>query len=80
MSISTIMDTCIIVLEDKMHRMQPLGDPGWGLLMELWVRFPVGAGSSHTKDFKVGVVPACMVLMIEWGPRNITGRPGVSIM
>ena len=42
------------------------------------VEFPVGAGSSHTK--KMGVIPACMVLMMEWGPRNITGRPAVSIM
>ena len=38
-----------------------------------------GAGS-HTKDLKMGVVPACMVLTMKWGPRNITGRPGVSIM
>ena len=32
------------------------------------------------KTLKMGVVPACMVLMMKWGPRNITGRPGVSIM
>ena len=29
---------------------------------------------------KMGVVPACMVLMMKWGPRNMTGWPGVSIM
>ena len=29
---------------------------------------------------EMGVVPACMVLMMKWGPRNITGWPGVSIM
>ena len=28
----------------------------------------------------LGVVPACMVLMMKWGPRNITGLPSVSIM
>ena len=32
------------------------------------------------KTLKMGVVPACMVLMMKWGPRNITGRTGVSIM
>ena len=32
------------------------------------------------KTLKMGVVPACMVLMMKWGPRNITGLPGVSIM
>ena len=32
------------------------------------------------KMLKMGVVPARMVLMMKWGPRNITGRPGVSIM
>ena len=31
----------------------------------LWVRFPVAAGSSHTKTSKMGVVPACMVLMMK---------------
>ena len=46
----------------------------------LWVRFPVAAGSSHTKDVKMGVIPACMILTIKKGPRNTTGRPGVSIM
>ena len=29
---------------------------------------------------KMGVVPACMVLMMKWGPRKITSWPGVSIM
>ena len=29
---------------------------------------------------KMGVVPACMVLRMKWGPQNITGWPGVSIM
>ena len=38
------------------------------------------ARSSHTKDVKMGVVPACMVFTMKWGPLNITGRPGVSIM
>ena len=32
------------------------------------------------KTLKMGVICACMVLMMKWGPRNITGRPGVSIM
>ena len=32
------------------------------------------------KTLKMGVVPACMVLTMKEGPRNITGRPGVSIM
>ena len=32
------------------------------------------------KTLKMGVVPACMVLMMKWGSRNITGQPGVSIM
>ena len=29
--------------------------------------------------YKMGVVPACMVLVKE-GPRNITGQPDVSII
>ena len=32
------------------------------------------------KTLKMGVVAACMVLGMKWGPLNITGRPGVSIM
>ena len=32
------------------------------------------------KTLKMGVILACMVLMMKWGPQNITGRPGVSIM
>ena len=32
------------------------------------------------KTLFTGVVPACMVLMMKWGPRNITGQPGVSII
>ena len=32
------------------------------------------------KMLKMGVVPACIVLAMKWGPRNITGGPGVSIM
>ena len=32
------------------------------------------------KTLRMGVVPACMVLMMKWVPRNITGRPGISIM
>ena len=32
------------------------------------------------KTLKMGVISACMVLMMKWGPRNITDRPGVSIM
>ena len=27
------------------------------------------------KALKIGVVPACMVLRMKWGPRNITGGP-----
>ena len=26
------------------------------------------------KTLKMGVIPACMVLINKWGPRNITGR------
>ena len=29
------------------------------------VRFLIGAGSSHTKDIKMVVVPACMVLRMK---------------
>ena len=32
------------------------------------------------KTLKMGVIPFCMVLRMKWGPRNITGWPGVSIM
>ena len=32
------------------------------------------------KTLKMGVVSSCMVLTMKEGPRNITGRPGVSIM
>ena len=32
------------------------------------------------KTLEMGVFPACMVLMMKWGPRNITGRPSVSIL
>ena len=32
------------------------------------------------KTLKMGVVPTCMVLTMRWGPRNMTGWPGVSIM
>ena len=32
------------------------------------------------KTLKMGVVPACMVLMMKWASQNITGRPGISIM
>ena len=32
------------------------------------------------KTLKMGVVPACVVLMMKWGPQNITDRPSVSIM
>ena len=32
------------------------------------------------KTLKMVVVPTCMVLRMKWGPRNITGQPGVSIM
>ena len=31
----------------------------------LWARFPVGAGSSHTKDIKHLVSPACMVVRMK---------------
>ena len=32
------------------------------------------------KKLKMGVVPACMVLTMKLGPRNITSQPGVSIL
>ena len=32
------------------------------------------------KTLKMGVVPACMVLTMKYGPQNVTGEPGVSIM
>ena len=31
------------------------------------------------QTLKMGVVPACMVLTMKLGPRNLTGWPGVSI-
>ena len=37
-------------------------------------------GPVITKTLKMGVVPACMVLMMKQGLRNITGWPGISIM
>ena len=37
-------------------------------------------GQVIPKTLNMGVVPACLVLMIKWGPRNITGWPGVSII
>ena len=37
-------------------------------------------GPVMPKTLKVGGIPVCMVLMMKWGPRNITGWPGVSIM
>ena len=37
-------------------------------------------GPVMPKTLKMGVVTACMVLVMKWGPRNITGLPGVSIM
>ena len=37
-------------------------------------------GPVIAKTLKMGVAPACMVLTMKWGPRNIAGRPGVSIM
>ena len=40
-----------------------------------WVLGPV-----IPKTLKIGVIPVCMVLMMKWGPRNITGWPSVSIM
>ena len=35
---------------------------------------------SYQRRLKMGVVSSCMVLTMKEGPRNITGRPGVSIM
>ena len=29
------------------------------------------------KTLKMGVVSACMVLMMKWGPLNITGQPSI---
>ena len=42
--------------------------PGW-----CWVQ-------SYQRRLKMAVVPASMVLMMKWGPQNITGWPGVIIM
>ena len=42
----------------------PMSAPPWGS----------GVGAPD------GVVPACMVLMMKWGPQNITGWPEISIM
>ena len=39
-----------------------------GIFSHVWVRFPVGAGPSHTKDSNNGLFAACMVLMIKEGP------------
>ena len=46
----------------------------------LWVRYPIAAGSSHTKDVKNGIGPCLHGTQHEVRTRNITGRPGVSIM
>ena len=35
---------------------------------------------SYQRRLTMGVVFPCMVLTMKEGPRNITGRPGVSIM
>ena len=37
-------------------------------------------GAVIPKTLKMGVVPACMVLRMKKGPRNVTSQPGVSIM
>ena len=48
---------------------------------DLWVPFPVAAGSSHTKDVKNGSGPCLHGIHDEVGTtKNITGWPGVSIM
>ena len=47
---------------------------------DLWVQFSVDAELVIPKTLKMGVVPACMVLMMKWRPRSITGQPGVSIL
>ena len=43
-------------------------------------RLVLGPVDVIPKTLEMGVVPACMVLMMKKGPRNLTGRPGVSIM
>ena len=42
--------------------------PGW-----CWVKV-------ITKMLEMVVVPACMALSMKYESRNITGRPGVSVM
>ena len=56
-----------------------MGDPA---LTKRFYRFNSQSvlGPVIPKMLKMGVVPACMVLRMKEGPRNITGRPGVSIM
>ena len=44
---------------------------------DLWVRYAVGAGPSHTKDFKNGSGSSLHGTHNEGGePRNIIGLPG----
>ena len=64
--------------------MATLGERGiWPLVrgkLDIPVYMGKKLGSVIPKTLKMGVVPACRVLMMKWGPQNITGRPGVSIM
>ena len=48
--------------------------------MVVWVHFPVGAWSSHTKDVNNGSGPCLHSTEDEVGTSKMTGRPGVSIM
>ena len=41
--------------------------------------FLVGAGSSHTQDVKNGSGPCLHGTRMRWGPRKLTGWPGVRI-
>ena len=46
------------------HKMQQKWRPSTDQVV-LWARFPVGAGSSHTKDIKNVVFAACMVVRMK---------------
>ena len=76
----------------KMGSLTPHGDPGGGGGLStdqevLWVRFPVAAGSSHTKDVKNGSGPYLHSSHDELGTRkhnlssqcnyNVTGWVGM---
>ena len=73
----------------------PDGDPWWRILLIIksddrgdlvpTKRFcgfdsRLVLGPVIPKTLNMGVVPACLILMMKWGPQTITGRPGISIM